>query len=230
MADRKTNGRGRSLRLGDQVARNARNRIDGLDLLSSVPDGAAALAILDPQYRGVLDKLNYGNEGARQRRRAALPQMDDLTITDFCNQMQRVLRPSGHLILWCDKFSVASGKHLRWWSACRTLRLVDMIAWNTTVMKMGKRSRGIVEYAVILQKEPKRAKGFWQNRAIGDGWTEEVDKERHPHAKPHRLTLEIIRNTTKRHDLVVDPCAGSYGTLAACQEMGREFVGGDLVG
>ncbi len=225
----KPTGRGRPLRLSDRVARNAPNRIDGLDLLAAVDDGTAALAVLDPQYRGILDKMKFGNEGARQVRRAALPQMDDDAICHFILKIFAALKPSGHLVLWADKFSIASGKHLRWIRVAPQFRLVDMIAWNTTVMKMGKRSRGIVEYAVVLQKEPKRAKGFWQNRAVGDCWTEEVDKSRHPHAKPYRLTLEFIRNTTKRGDLVVDPCAGSYGVLAACQEMGREFIGGDLV-
>jgi site-specific DNA-methyltransferase (adenine-specific) len=211
------------------LKRNAPNKIDGRFLLGGLDRDTVALAFLDPQYRGVLDKLKFGNEGKRQTRRTALPQMDDATIDNFVCGIARALRPSGHMVLWADKYSIASGKHLRWMRNAGWLRLVDMIAWNTTVMKMGKRTRGITEYAIVLQKEPKRAKGFWQNRAVGDSWTEEVDKTRHPHAKPHRLTLEFIRNTTKRGDLVVDPCAGSYGVLAACQEMGREFLGGDLI-
>lgn len=222
-------GRGRLLPLSEQVARNTRNRVDGLDLLASIKEKTAALVVLDPQYRGVLDKMKFGNEGKRQVRRAALPQMDDDKIDDFVRGAQRALRPSGHMVLWADKFSIASGKHLRWIRNAHWLRLVDMIAWNTTVVRMGKRTRGATEYALILQKEPKRAKGYWQWRTFLDSWTEAVDRSEHPHAKPHQLTVQLIRAMTKRDDLVVDPCAGGYGVLDACVELGREFLGGDLV-
>jgi hypothetical protein len=40
-------------------------RGDALELLRSVPDASTPLTFFDPQYRGVMDKLDYGNEGAR---------------------------------------------------------------------------------------------------------------------------------------------------------------------
>src|SRR5258708_36906003 len=46
-------------------ARNVAQRGDALELLRSLPDACAALAFFDPQHRGVLDKLAFGNEGAR---------------------------------------------------------------------------------------------------------------------------------------------------------------------
>jgi site-specific DNA-methyltransferase (adenine-specific) len=50
-------------------------REDALTLLRSLPDGCAAVAFFDPQYRGVLDHLKLGNEWARQppTRVAAVP-------------------------------------------------------------------------------------------------------------------------------------------------------------
>jgi site-specific DNA-methyltransferase (adenine-specific) len=38
---------------------------DALDLLRALPAGCAPLAFFDPQHRGVLDRLKFGNEGAR---------------------------------------------------------------------------------------------------------------------------------------------------------------------
>jgi site-specific DNA-methyltransferase (adenine-specific) len=49
--------------------RNVAQRGDALELLKTLPDACAALAFFDPQHRGVLDKLKFGNEGARQRER-----------------------------------------------------------------------------------------------------------------------------------------------------------------
>ena len=51
---------------------NVAQQGDALELLRSLPDGCTPLVFFDPQYRGVLDKLAYGNEGARQRERAKL--------------------------------------------------------------------------------------------------------------------------------------------------------------
>ena len=43
------------------------NKADGLELLRSTPDNYTKLVIFDPQYRQVLDKLKFGNEGKRQK-------------------------------------------------------------------------------------------------------------------------------------------------------------------
>jgi site-specific DNA-methyltransferase (adenine-specific) len=207
--------------------------MDGLELIAALPDESAALAIVDPQYRAQLDKLAFGNEGARQKGRARLPQMSDEQIEAFVEGLWRVLRPSGHLMIWCDKFSVASGHHLRWHRRLRrsgAIALVDLIHWNKLRPGMGRRSRGCSEYLVVLQKRPSRADGIWTDHRLLDSWAEQSDREIHPHSKPTALTERLIRAVTRRGDLVVDPCAGGFGVLEACRLSGREFVGCDLEG
>ena len=48
---------------------------DALILLQSLANACTPLVFFDPQHRGVLDRLQYGNEGSRQRGRAKLPAM-----------------------------------------------------------------------------------------------------------------------------------------------------------
>lgn len=209
---------------------NARQKMNGVDLFEALPDRIAALVFCDPQYRTVLDKLAFGNEGARQKGRAALPQMTDSDIAFFVSEAARVLRPSGHLALWMDKFSLAEGVYRRWLRRATTLDVVDLIAWNKMRPGMGRRARCQTEYLVIAQKHPVRAQGVWTDHAISDSWSEHHDRGVHPHCKPFRLTERIIRAVTSRDDLVVDPCAGGYGVLNACLESGRIFLGCDLNG
>jgi site-specific DNA-methyltransferase (adenine-specific) len=207
---------------------NARNQMGGMMLLRAVRDGAAALAFLDPQYRVVLDRQRYGNEGARQKGRVALPQQSDDGIRGMVEDLARALRPSGHLMLWVDKYIVGSGHHLCYLRDAPSLAVVDLIAWNKTRPGMGRRARCQTEYVVVLQKLPTRAKGIWTDTNLPDSWTEQADRSRHPHAKPHVLTERLIRATTRRGDLVLDPCAGSYVVLDACQASGRQFLGCDI--
>jgi hypothetical protein len=75
---------------------------DALELLRSLPHGCTPLVFFDPQYRAVLDKLKFGNEGARQKERALLPAMSGDYIDACCRAAVLVLRGSGYLMLWAD--------------------------------------------------------------------------------------------------------------------------------
>lgn len=219
------------MRIGSErtsrVSRNVRNKMNGIDFLRSLIDEEAALAVFDPQYRGLLDKLAYGNEGERQKGRAALPQMDDDTISFFVEEIERVLKPSGYLLLWLDKFSVASAHHLRYFVRTE-FQTVDLVCWNKMRIGMGRRMRCQTEFLLIAQKRPINASRTWSDHSLSDSWAEQSDPSIHPHAKPTVLTERLIRATTKRGDLVIDPCAGGYGVLEACRRSARDFAGCDL--
>ena len=202
------------------------NQMDGLALLDNFQDSTVAVAFLDPQYRGVLDKLAYGNEGARQIQRSQLPQMNTETIQAFLAELARVLRPSGHLFLWVDKFHLVTGVHP--WIDGLPLEIVDMITWDKKRIGMGYRSRRQAEHLVVLQKLPKRAKGCWNDHSIPDVWSEKASKG-HAHTKPIDLQTRLIWATTKPGDIVVDPAAGSYSVLEACSAVGGlTFYGSDI--
>src|ERR1700733_5361648 len=81
-------------------------RMDRLELLHKIPNDSVPLVFFDPQYRSVLDKLNYGNEGERQKQRALLPQMQNMQITVFLAHIARILLPMGHMMLWMDKHTL----------------------------------------------------------------------------------------------------------------------------
>ena len=208
---------------------NARLQANGLDLLAQVEAESIPAAFFDPQYRGVLDKLSYGNEGqSRGKARCALAQMDDETIRLFAEGIERALRPSGHLFFWMDKFSLLSG--FRQWLPER-LHVVDMITWDKCRIGMGYRSRRASEHCVIAQKHPKRAKGFWKDRRLADVWRERPPpKSTHPHAKPILLQARLIEAVTEPGDVVLDPCAGGFTSFHAAQISGRSFLGCDLKG
>jgi site-specific DNA-methyltransferase (adenine-specific) len=209
---------------------NRPQKMDGLKLLTAIPVASVPLVFFDPQYRSVLDKQQYGNEGERQKSRAELPQMDDSTIKRFVYQIERVLMPSGHLMLWVDKFIVCRGIHFLLEGSA--LQLVDMITWNKGRMGMGYRTRRYSEHLVVLQKIPVRAKGVWRVHNIPDVWDEKIENgdRNHTHSKPVGLQERLIEAVTNAGDIVVDPAAGGYSVLKAAHSTERRFLGCDLLG
>ena len=189
----------------------------------------APVVFFDPQFRGVYDKMKYGNEDtSRNNVRVSLPQMDEPVIIEFVKQISRVLIPSGHLFLWMDKFHLCSD--FRNWTEGTLLSVVDMITWDKGKIGLGYRTRHKSEFCVILQKEPRRAKGVWTLRNIPDVWQEKISEKTHPHNKPIDLQGELIEAVTSKDDLVVDPAAGSYSVLTACGIKHRNFLGCDIEG
>ena len=213
--------------LPKSFVRNRRIKAEGSAFLAKLPAAHFPLVFFDPQYRGVLDHQAYGNEGARQRARAQLEQMDDAMIGGFFYEIDRVLIASGHLLLWTDKFHLCEG--LQPWLEGTELAIVDLIVWNKLRMGMGYRSRRVSEYLVVLQKAPRRAKGVWGAHDIPDVWSEKATIAG-PHAKPVDLQKRLVEALTHPGDTVIDPAAGSFSVLEACKLAGRHFLGCDING
>ena len=215
------------IKLPPNLTLNTRLKMDGLDLMRRLSDNTVAAVFFDPQFRGVYDQMQYGNEAtSRNHVRVALPQMSEAVIIGFIQEIVRILVPSGHLFLWMDKFHLCSD--FRSWTEGTTLSVVDMITWDKGKIGLGYRTRHQTEFCVILQKEPRRAKGVWTLRNIPDVWPEKIPSKTHPHNKPIDLQGELIEAVTARNDLVVDPAAGSFSVLEACRLRGRNFLGCDL--
>ncbi len=206
---------------------NRRNQFDGLDLLAALDAETVPLCIFDPQYRGILDKMQYGNEGvSRGQRRSGLLQMSEETIGEFIAGIASALIPSGHLFLWIDKFHLCTG--VGSWVEEWGLEVVDLVTWNKDRIGMGYRTRRVGEYLLILQKPPKRAKGVWQRHDIPDVVTEKVERVGNVHPKPVNLQARLIEAVTDPGDVVLDPAAGSYSVMTAAHQAGRQFLGCDI--
>ena len=207
---------------------NCKNKADGIKLLKELENNSIKAAFFDPQYRGVLDKLSYGNEGKnRGKQRSALPQMDEQTIKNFLTEIERVLMQSAYLFLWADKFHLCEGVK-NWFTQLETLKIVDLITWDKQKIGMGYRTRRKAEYLVVIQKKPILAKATSKIHNITDVWQEKV-KKTHAHSKPIELQKQLILATTNESDLVCDPAAGGYSVLEACKQTNRTFIGCDII-
>ena len=208
---------------------NKKNKMDGLFLLDMLEPQSIKVAFFDPQYRGILDKLSYGNEGKnRGQNRSSLPQMSEDIIIDFIVKIHNLLKPNGYLFLWVDKFHLIEGVK-KWFDKFSDFEIVDMITWDKKKIGMGYRSRRRSEYLVIIQKYPKQAKKTWILHNIPDVWEEKITGKNHTHAKSLGLQKQLLLATTIENDLVLDPASGGYSVFNVCKEINRNFIGCDIV-
>jgi len=216
--------------LPPRLKTNKRLKMDGLKFLSKIPDDSIPVSFFDPQYRGVYEKMAYGNEStSRNYKRVEIPQMSDDLISDFVSDISRILIPSGHLFLWLDKFHLCT--NFRDWFDSTPFEAVDLITWNKKKIGLGYRARHTSEFLLVLQKEPKRAKGAWTLRNIPDVWDEKIPpQEKYNHTKPIGLQSKLIQSVSNENDLVVDPAAGSYSVMKSCLITNRTFLGCDICG
>ena len=55
----------------NKIKINNKNKYNGIDLLDNLKDNSVKVIFFDPQYRGVLNKLSYGNEGVSRGKNAS---------------------------------------------------------------------------------------------------------------------------------------------------------------
>jgi site-specific DNA-methyltransferase (adenine-specific) len=80
-----------------------------------------------------------------------------------------------------------------------------------------------------MQKPPIKARATWTDHGIPDRWIEKINRKIHPHVKPIGLIERLIGAVTQPGDLVVDPAAGSFVVMHVAIQLGRTFIGCDLV-
>ncbi|KLL04975.1 MAG: adenine-specific DNA methylase [Mycoplasmataceae bacterium RV_VA103A] len=201
---------------------NTKQSGEALELLTSLPDNTASLIFLDPQYEkvGTVLKLDY-----------PLFYTSDYQILRILEQIERVLKPSAFCLLWINKTLLGNDRVPLWLLKTPNLKIVDCLVWyKKNTLGLGSWLRSQAEFCFLLQKFPYDSKKF-ANRSFGNVWEENVlsaNQRQHPHQKPKGLIKSLIEATTAEGDLIVDPCAGSFVVLDACQELKREFIGCDL--
>ena len=217
------------LALPDALKPNTRLKMDGLDFLAMLPACAIPVAFLDPQYRGVLEKLSYGNEGKdRGKRRCALEQMTDAVIGRFVRGINRALIPVGPPVPVGRQVPPVPRR------APVVRRNQPRYRRSSNVgqrhIRHGYRTRRRAEYCVVLQKQPRKAKGVWKIHNITDVIQEQASQREHPHTKPVDLQGELMAAVSHEGDFVIDPAAGSFSVLQAARNRRRTFLGCDLNG
>jgi len=197
------------------------------------PESIAAV-ITDPPYAsGTRHEAAKPSSGAMVRggRFANRPiDLDQMTTTGFVWLMREIamhlrpgIREGGHFLSFID---------WRQWpnlvGAIETAnyRVNQMVVWDKGHFGMGWSFRNQHELIVAASKGvPNMA-----DRGVGSVLKyPRPSSEDHPSPKPQALMRRLVEATTQPDDLVVDPFMGSGPVAQACHELGRRYLGIEIV-
>jgi site-specific DNA-methyltransferase (adenine-specific) len=208
---------------------------DALELLKEVPDDSVHLAVTDPPF--AIDfrpqRNNYNRTGSRvvEGYREIAPE-DYLAFTkEWMGEVYRVLCPTGSLYVF-------SG-----WNRLRdVLQALDETGFTTINHLIWKYQFGVFTmkryvtshyHILFAAKDPKRYFFSKAEHYPEDVWVINREywtgKRKTPTKLPRALVKKILAFSSREGDLVLDPFLGSGTVAVAAKEMGRHYLGFEIV-
>ena len=193
------------------------------DYLPLVPAGSVRAVITDPPY-GMEYRSNHRPDAAKFDKIVG----DEGVPVEWMRECRRLIRPDGCLLTFCHwKTAEAFRQALQGagWT------VTNQAVWDRGWDGMGDLGRmmGPIYDLIWFCAEP----GFrWPNKrpsALFRHMRLSGTVLQHPTQKPLALMKELVGYLTAPGDTVLDPYAGSGSTGVAAVQMGRRFLGCEVV-
>lgn len=198
---------------------------DAFEMLERLPAESVDLAVTDPPYEslekhraiGTTTRLSHSkassNDWFRVIRNEELPSL-------FL-ALYRVLKRNTHLYLFCDHETAftakpaGEGAGFKFWKP---------LVWDKQKIGMGYHYRARYEFVLFFEKGKRRLADL----GVPDVLSFPSVRGGYPAEKPVELIRTLIRQSSARGGLIVDPFMGSGSTAVAAANEGRDFIGSDI--
>lgn len=205
---------------------------DCFRLMQDIPDESIDCVVTDPPYK-ITARGNAGNSGGMMQtelsRKGKVFAHNDIEIEDYLPQLFRVLKDGTHCYIMCNHINLT---HFLQVIDRSKFHFTKCLIWDKVSPIMGKYYMSRFEYILFLRKG--------KDRAIKECGTPDIltipnvkpkDKNGnnlHDSAKPVPLFQTLIKNSTDKGDIVLDPFMGSGTTAVACINTERKYIGFEI--
>jgi len=190
--------------------------------MQKIPKNSIDLVLTDPPF--FTPSKHYQSRKIYQRCIADLSPLK-LFWTSITNEVCRILRRTGHFMVFCNCDSYPVFHEPMYNSFARVKSLV----WDKMHIGLGAIFRH--QHELILWARNEGYKFNSLHKALSDVIRVNAtpsEKRSHPVEKPPKLLRQLIEPTTLEGDVVLDPFCGSGTTLIASQQLCRKWIGVDL--
>lgn len=206
--------------------------IDCLVGLKDIPDESIDLIVTDPPYR-VTSKGCSGTMSGywtnKDTNKGRIFEHNDIDIQEYLPELYRVLKQESHCYIMCNNLNLP---HFFDVILKSSFHFVKLLVWDKQKKICGRYYMGQIEFILFLRKG--------KDRPINDCGSSDLisipnvkPKDRngnniHDSAKPVPLFQYLIRNSSKKGDLCLDPFMGSGTTAIACINTERNYIGFEI--
>jgi site-specific DNA-methyltransferase (adenine-specific) len=192
---------------------------DCLDILPTLADGSVDAVITDPPY--FAPAVHYQSRISWGRCYGDMSLLGQVFF-DWCKEWRRVIKPTGHLFVYCNagSYPVFYPVVYGWWM------VTNALVWDKTRIGLGRIFRH--QYELILWGRDSEAYMQSDGRVHSDilSYPATLARDRtHPIEKPAAMMAELISICVPENGIVLDCFAGSGTTGVACVQTGRNFIG-----
>lgn len=186
------------------------------DGLKSLPDASIDLLVTDPPY--FLPVIHYQTRKKNVRNFADMGIVEHF-FKDVFKEIQRVMKPSGRLYIFCDGQSYP----IFYYHLYPFVKSLRPLIWDKKTSINGYSWRH--QHELIIFAEMPEARPV----PSGDGDilrfnAVKIDERSHPAEKPVELLMQLIKKSSVEGNIVLDPFGGSGSTARAAQNLNRRFI------
>lgn len=199
-----------------------------MDGLKDIPDNYVDLIVMDPPYE-FKDTRGGGSFGSEKRTYHS--ELDPLSkgvtqeILDvLCGKMKAI-----NIYIWCNKNQLR--QYIDYFDdrGCN----IDLLTWHKTnpVPTCSNKYLSDTEYCVFARESGVKVYGSYETKRkfyVSSLNTDDKERYGHPTVKPLNIIKNLIINSSKEGNVVLDPFMGSGTTAVACKSTGRHFIGYEI--
>ncbi|WP_166424690.1 site-specific DNA-methyltransferase [Paraglaciecola sp. 20A4] len=200
-------------------------RQDAVEWLANLPSASVDLVITDPPYESLEKHRAKGTTTRLKHSKASSNDWFEIfpnsRFTALVEQIYRVLKPNSHFYLFCDQETMFVVKPL---AEAAGFTFWKPLVWDKCAIGMGYHYRARYEFILFFEKGKRKL----QDLGMPDVLQEKRVWRGYPTEKPVPLIENLIIQSSREGDIVIDPFFGSGATLVAAKNLKRLWQGADL--
>lgn len=200
---------------------------DCIEGLKELPDNSIDLVVMDPPY----DLLKSGGGAFGYAKRQYHSQIETMSegITNDILEMILSKCKKVNAYIWCNK------RQLRQYFDYLDDNgyMIDLLTWHKTnpTPSCGNKYLSDTEYLIYTREKGVKLYGTYETKRkwyVSSLNTADKKKYGHPTVKPLEIIKNLITNSSRGGDSVLDPFMGSGTTAVAAKLLGRHYVGFEI--
>ena len=207
---------------------------DSFKLMKNIPDKSVDLIVTDPPYlltqKTNLDRNKSDNIFTKKIMKIAgelkESELDSFDTIEWCKEALRVMKKI-NIYIWCSKLQIPMYFDFFIKEHGCNFNILEWIKTNP-VPNFKNQYSNDKEFCLYFRKG-----GYCVPKDMRSSRTyflqpinlEEKELYGHPTIKPLNIIKQLVENSSREGEVVLDPFIGSGTTAVACVELNRQYIG-----